>query len=99
MRRNGSLRPPPAPGEAPPFSFARYFAFREMCTMKLSHFRGSLHFGLNPSDVRRILRASCATTLALVPQFHRWSVALRFLRAHFTTTVPVSFGWTEQKYV
>jgi hypothetical protein len=42
MRRNRSLRPPPAPGEAPPFSFARYFAFREVCTMKLSHFRGSL---------------------------------------------------------
>jgi hypothetical protein len=56
-------------------------------------------FGVNPSDVRRILRASCATTLASVPQFHRWSVALRFLRAHFTTTVPVIFGWTEQKYV
>ena len=56
-------------------------------------------FGLNPSDVRRILRPSCATTLASIPQFHRWSVALRFLRAHFTTTVPVIFGWTEQKYV
>ena len=28
-------------------------------------------FGLNPSDVRRILRASCATTLASIPQFHR----------------------------
>jgi hypothetical protein len=42
MRRNGSLRPTPAPGEAPPFSFARYFAFREVCIMKLSHFRGPL---------------------------------------------------------